>query len=90
MENENLEKEIYNLNKVSDQFDFYLQQSNLKQSEMSDIQFMETRRAFYAGFGQMTILLTTKIADASEQEGVTILDGFLSEISEFYNKESNF
>lgn len=90
MPNENFEKGIYNLDKVSDQFDFYLEKSDLKQSEMSDIQFMETRRAFYAGFGQMTILLTTKIADVSEDEGIKILDGFLSEISDFYEKETNF
>ena len=90
MENENLEKGIYNLDNVSAQFDFYLEKSKLKQSEMSDIQFMETRRAFYAGFGQMAIMLTTKIADVSEEEGVNILDGFLSEISDFYGKETNF
>ena len=89
MPNENLEKGIYNLDNVSDQFNFYLEKSNLKQSEMSDIQFMETRRAFYAGFGQMAIMLTTKIADVSENEGIKILDGFLSEISDFYGKETN-
>ena len=33
MENENLEKGIYNLDNISAQFDFYLEKSKLKQSK---------------------------------------------------------
>lgn len=91
MTNEELVNQINACNTVADQFDFYLKKSKLKQSEMSDVQFVETRRAFYAGFGQMIILLTTKIGDVpDEEEGVDILDGFLTEVREFYEKEYNF
>lgn len=90
MTNEELVNQINACDSVADQFDFYLKKSNLKQSEMSDVQFIETRRAFYAGFGQMIILLTTKIGDVPDEEGIEILDGFLNEVREFYEKEYNF
>ena len=85
-----LEKEISGALKVADQFELYLKKSNLKQSEMSDVQYVETRRAFYAGFGQMTILLITKIADVPDQEGVEVMDGFVNEVHDFFQKEFNF
>lgn len=85
-----LEKEITDALKVADQFELYLQKSNLKQSEISDVQYIETRRAFYAGFGQMTILLVTKIADVPEEQGVRIMDGFMNEVNDFFQKEFNF
>ena len=85
----NLKKRIEESVKVSEQFDLYLEKSNLEQSKMSDIQYMETRRAFYAGFGQMVILFISKIGDAPEDEGVRIIDDILQEVQEFYAKEIN-
>lgn len=90
MTNEELLNQINNCDSVADQFDFFLKKSDLKQSEMSDVQFIETRRAFYAGFGQMIILLTTKIGEVPDEEGIKILEGFLNEVSEFYKNEYNF
>lgn len=90
MTNEELLNQINNCDSVADQFDFFLKKSVLKQSEMSDVQFIETRRAFYAGFGQMIILLTTKIGEVPDEEGIKILEGFLNEVSEFYKNEYNF
>ena len=64
---------------VAQQFELYLEKSNLKQAEMSDVQYIETRRAFYAGSGQM-LLLTGKIEQVRIDEGLMLLDKVLAEV----------
>lgn len=74
---------------VANQFDLYLEKSGLKQSEMSDMQYIETRRAFYAGFGQLLNLMLGPVADLNEDRGAQVLDGMLNEVIVFCNKERN-
>ena len=75
---------------IQAQFDLYLEKMGLTQSQMSDVQYIETRRAFYAGFGQLLILLLGDIADMPEEESINTLDELLTESQEFFSKEENF
>lgn len=89
MTKEEFKAELLQPKSVECQFDFYLKQMKLDQKTMSDIQFIETRRAFYAGFGQMAILFMTRVGDLPEDEGVEEIQSILTEVAEFMVKEKN-
>lgn len=75
---------------IEKQFELYLEKMGLKQSEISDVQFIETRRAFYAGFGQLLILLLGDISDQNEADAIADLDTLFTESQEFFANEENF
>ena len=79
-----------NKKQIEKQFELYLEKMGLKQSEISDVQFMETRRAFYAGFGQLLILLMGDISDQNEADAIADLDALFTESQEFFANEENF
>lgn len=73
---------------IHQQFDLYLEKMGLQQSQMNDVQYIETRRAFYAGFGQLLILLLGDIADMPEEESINTLDDLFTESQEFFKNEA--
>ena len=75
---------------IAEQFDFYLSKMGLKQSEMSDVQYIETRRSFYAGFGQMAAFFISRISDLSVDEGANEVGKIINEVADFFVKEENF
>lgn len=74
---------------IQQQFELYLEKMNLKQSEMPDVQYIELRRAFYAGFGQLLALFLFEISEMSEDDSVNALDQLFTETQEFFSKEEN-
>ena len=72
-------------------FEQYLDQvSLLDQLDKTSTQYVEMRRAFFAGAGTlMKLMLDDQMTgeEVSEDEGAVILDRVFQEISNFWNKE---
>ena len=73
---------------VAQQFEIYLEKSNLNQADMSDVQYIETRRAFYAGFGQF-LLMSGKVEQLPHEIKEHVLNDILQEVQAFWAKETN-
>lgn len=56
---------------------------------MPPIQVQETKRAFYAGFGALMVLIRTDMRKLSEEEFSRIMDGYMEQVSVFFIQESN-
>lgn len=65
----------------------YLKLSELEETKMHPDQIVETKRAFYAGFGSMIVELQ-KFAKISEKESHKMMDEVIEEVNGFYFSES--
>lgn len=75
---------------VEAQWNLYLKRGGLDPSILPPDQYIETRRAFYAGVAQTLILLRDDITEVSgddEQKGIAILEGLMREVSDFWQAE---
>lgn len=86
---QNFKDEIFEKQSIATHFDFYLEKMDLKQSEISDVQYIETRRAFYGGFIQSLVFSIESVRFLSQGEYSKIMTDFMNEAREFLSKEKN-
>lgn len=72
--------------KIEEYYQFYLEKVKLKEAAMSNVQRVETKRAFMAGMSQMLNMLTKEISAVNEAEGVEIINNLFNQLSQFWSK----
>ena len=72
--------------KLSDHFDKYLEICKIKKGEVSEVQFTETQRAFYAGINSVLIILE-RIADLTENQAMLVMVDLEKQMNEFFEKD---
>lgn len=80
---EELEKSI----NVGDQWKFFQLLTQLPEEKMHPDQRREMKRAFYAGAGQILMLLRNHLPDLPEDVGVVKLEEMVDEIQHFWLNE---
>lgn len=83
------EKAINNPFNLDEQWKFYLHLSKQDETKMSPVQLQETKRAFYAGIGQLLVLLRDTMFDMTDDDAVEKLESMFSQVSDFWLKQSN-
>jgi len=73
--------------KIDEMFDFYLETVKLDKNKISEVQLIETKRAFVAGIGQTLDYQLTSLADKSEKEAIKDLSSLLLETLDFWKKQ---
>ncbi len=66
---------------ITEHYNHYLEKAQLKEEEMSDVQKIETKRAFAAGMSEMFVTMMYGL-----KPGVT-LEHYKNEMSSFWKKE---
>lgn len=74
-------------NTIKAQFQLYLDKIGLNKSNISDIQYKETRKAFYAGAALTLLNMRDNISELSEEEGIEEFDKLINESKEFFKSE---
>lgn len=74
---------------LTHQFELYLERVGLKGKYMPEVQYTETKRAFFGACGQMLILLRNEVGKLSEDDAMVIFENLLKQIGEFWNKQTN-
>jgi hypothetical protein len=74
---------------IDEAFEEYLKMSELKPSEMSEIQLTETRRAFFAGSGYMLMALIKVNNTLKMHEALPVFESFKKQVSNFWETEVN-
>lgn len=69
------------------QFDRYLERVNLKHLPIDSIQYIETKRAFYAGAGQILLLLSNELTKMDDGLAIEYFDYMLNQVKGFYNSQ---
>lgn len=69
------------MNLIKKHYDHYLEKVQLKEENMTDVQKIETKRAFAAGMSEMFVVMMTGLG-----KGVT-LENYKTELSEFWKNE---
>ena len=78
-------------NKISieDQYSHYLEKSGLF-GKIHGIQAVETKRTFYAAFGQAMLVIRDEVSEIEdEDEAVAAMQDVLNQVQSFFQKESN-
>lgn len=70
------------------QYRQYLQTVGLSESQMSEGQRRETKRAFIAGLGAMLILFRNNIPQMGEEKAIETLEKMTKDVSDFFVIES--
>ena len=79
-------KDPFNL---EEQWKFYLYVTKQDEARMHPVQLVETRRSFYAGVGQILLLLRDTFGSMTEEEAVVQLENLLKQVNNFWLKQSN-
>jgi len=73
---------------VEDLFEFYLDKVNLTHLDKESVQYIETKRAFYAGFGT-AIVATEAICEVnSEDDAFFSIIQLKDEVNDFWQEEA--
>lgn len=72
--------------KLSNHFEKYLEICKIKRNEISEIQFTETQRAFYAGINSFLTILE-RIADLTENQAMLVMVDLEKQTNEFFEKD---
>lgn len=72
---------------LEEQYKFYLKKVGLSEDMMHPTQNIETKRTFYAAWGQLLMLLQNDIVELPEEKSVEILDDMIDEIGQFFLNE---
>lgn len=73
---------------VAEQFEAYLKRVGMSKASMHPIQYTETRRAFYAGAGQILTSARDDVSRLPEDEGILEFERWWQECTDFWNKEA--
>lgn len=77
------------LNTVAEHFNHYMDSVGLRKEEVSNTQWMETERAFYAGFN-MAINKLAMLSSLPENISIRAIDKLYDELNAFFTaKRSN-
>lgn len=72
---------------VQKTFDKYMKLTFKGTDEISENQYTEMRKAFFAGIGIFQTLLMTIASKMTEEDSVAILDDIYKEVNAFWSKE---
>lgn len=73
---------------VQQQYDFYLKTVGLSESKMHPVQKVETKRTFFAAFGQCLLSLRDELSD-NEETAMDEMEAIKNEVNDFFQAESN-
>lgn len=73
---------------VEDQFKEYARRVKLDRGKVSFTQWIETKRAFFAAWGQLLLVLRDEVSEFNEDDGVEILEQMKNEVMAFWEKEA--
>lgn len=71
---------------IEKQFENYLTRVGLQKYQMSEVQYNETKKAFYAGASAMLVLFRGEIPDLSEVQAMAAMEKLWQEAEFFWNK----
>lgn len=74
-------------NSVEKEYQLYLEKCRLDESKMHPVQRVETRRAFFAGFGQCLVELGELSKKHNEAEFFEIVEAMKEEVIGFWQAE---
>lgn len=80
-------KELERSLDIKDQYKLYLLLSGQDEEIMNKVQKDETKKAFYAGFAQMHILMKNEIVDMEEKKAVSCLESIEKQIAQFWRQK---
>ncbi len=72
---------------LAEQFELYLKRIKMSKSEMSPVQYTETRRTFYGGVGQILATIRDDVTELPEMEAIVQLERWWQECSRFWGGE---
>ncbi len=72
---------------VQQHYDFYLKTVGLSESKMHPVQKVETKRTFFAAFGQCLLFLRDELSD-NEETAIQEIDSWKNEVNNFFQAES--
>lgn len=72
---------------VEKQYQKYLKLANLSETRMHPVQRVETKRTFFAAFGQALIMLRDEMPE-NEDDAIAQLEAIKNEVANFFQKES--
>lgn len=81
-------KNYADLFNLENRFEHYLELVKLDKAKMSDVQLVETKRAFMGGFGSAIVALNNDLDGLNESEAILTLESLFWQIAEFWTKES--
>lgn len=74
--------------KLEHQFTLYLQRAGVTRADLPPVQYMEMRRAFYGGLGQMFFLITQDVGKLKERAQMETLQSLMDQVGEYWDKEA--
>lgn len=72
---------------VESEFQKYLARVLPKGTVLARVQYVEMRRAFFAGFGQALLGVRDEATKLNEQAGAAMLEGLLDEVNSFWKAQ---
>ena len=73
---------------IEEQWQFYIKKTLMDETQMGEIQRIETKRAFMAGLAQMYVIMVVDIGQVNEAEELEGIQRLGIEIAEYFRKES--
>ena len=73
---------------VEKQYQKYLKLAGLSEAKMHPVQKVETKRTFFAAFGQALLMMRDEMPE-DENEAVEKLEAIKNEVNNFFQKETN-
>ena len=72
---------------VAEQFELYLDRIDMSKSRMHPVQYIETRRAFFGGVGQILNSARDDVTKLPDEEGAMVFENWWQECVDFWDKE---
>lgn len=73
---------------IEKKYQDYLKMVHLDESQMSEAQRIETKRAYYAAIGQLWIFITNDFIELSDDEADEAMEEIRTQTLNFWNKET--
>lgn len=71
---------------VENQFQLYCQRVKLKRANVTDTQWLETKRAFFGAVGQFLLMFRDEIAELEEDDAVEVMQKLLVETGDWWKR----
>jgi hypothetical protein len=68
------------------QYQLYLKRVGLSEETMHEAQKIQLKQTFFGAFGQFLVLLESEIADLDEDKAVEVLEGFKTQVANYFIK----
>ena len=73
--------------KLATHFELYLERVSLDRAKMTKVQYIEIKRAWYGGVGQMLIMSRDDLTQLPENDAVRQLQRWHNECAEFWEDQ---